>query len=199
MLDFKYKLLYCLVLVVLLLFGIGVGYLKTANIGENQIKNNSILEIAQNYSLMTENDMTVTASTKTYDVTVVYEDYYTVCKEAVTTSKVEYGTTLDSVKEKEKKYQEGKGLVYEIKEEKEDKVVYSRNINQNCPNHFKIIKEDEKINVYSIQGENKSTLYMKIDNINIEKLRDELKQMVNRGTYINSREELNRFIEDLES
>ena len=62
-----------------------------------------------------------------------------------------------------------------------------------------VIKEDEKINVYSIQGENKSTLYMTIDNINIENLRDELKQMVNRGTYINSREELNRFIEDLES
>ena len=40
---------------------------------------------------------------------------------------------------------------------------------------------------------------MTIDNINIENLRDELKQMVNRGTYINSREELNRFIEDLES
>ena len=40
---------------------------------------------------------------------------------------------------------------------------------------------------------------MTIDDVNVDNLRDELKQMVKRGTYINSREELNRFIEDLES
>ena len=106
---------------------------------------------------------------------------------------------MDKVKEQEEKYQAEKGLLYTIKAESENKIVYTRTINENCPNHFKVILENDKINVYSIQGENKSTIYMTIDDVNVDNLRDELKQMVKRGTYINSREELNRFIEDLES
>lgn len=199
MTDIKDKILYCLALVVLLFIGIGVGYVKTGSFGDIKIKNSSVLEFAKNYSLIPSKDLVITASTKTYDITVVYEDNYTVCNENTTTSKIEYGTTMDKVKEEEKKYQEEKGLLYNIKEETENKIVYTRTINENCPNHFKVIVEDNKINIYSIQGENKSTMYMTIDNVNIENLRDELKQMVKRGTYINSREELNRFIEDLES
>ena len=149
--------------------------------------------------MVTNNELLITASTKTYDITVVYEDNYTVCNESVVTSKVEYGTTMDKVKEEEKNYQEEKGLVYTIKTETEDKIVYSRSINENCPNHFKVILEDDKINVYSIQGENKSTLFMTVKDVNINNLRKELKEMVQKGTYINSKEELNRFIEDLES
>ncbi|MGN1012835.1 MAG: hypothetical protein ACI4ON_03285 [Clostridia bacterium] len=199
MTDIKDKVLYCLALVVLLFIGIGFGYIKTASFGDIKIKNSSVLEFAKNYSLSPSKELVITASTKTYDITIVYEDYYSVCKESINTSKTEYGTTMDKVKEQEKKYQEEKGLVYTIKSESENKIVYTRTINENCPNHFKVILENNKINVYSIQGENKSIIYMTIDDVNVENLRDELKQMVKRGTYINSREELNRFIEDLES
>ena len=40
---------------------------------------------------------------------------------------------------------------------------------------------------------------MSIQGVNVNNLRDELKEMVEKGTYINSKDELNRFIEDLES
>lgn len=199
MIDVKEKILYCLSLVVLLFVGIGVGYIKTVSLDSLNIDNTSVVEFANNYDLVTNNELLITASTKTYDITVVYEDNYTVCNESVVTSKVEYGTTMDKVKEEEKNYQEEKGLVYTIKTETEDKIVYSRSINENCPNHFKVILEDDKINVYSIQGENKSTLFMTVKDVNINNLRKELKEMVQKGTYINSKEELNRFIEDLES
>ena len=199
MIDVKEKILYCLSLVVLLFVGIGVGYIKTVSLDSLNIDNTSVVEFANNYDLVTNNELLITASTKTYDITVVYEDNYTVCNESVVTSKVEYGTTMDKVKEEEKNYQEEKGLVYTIKTETEDKIVYSRIINENCPNHFKVILEDDKINVYSIQGENKSTLFMTVKDVNINNLRKELKEMVQKGTYINSKEELNRFIEDLES
>ncbi len=199
MIDVKEKILYCLSLVVLLFVGIGVGYIKTVSLDSLNIDNTSAVEFANNYDLVTNNELLITASTKTYDITVVYEDNYTVCNESVVTSKVEYGTTMDKVKEEEKNYQEEKGLVYTIKTETEDKIVYSRSINENCPNHFKVILEDDKINVYSIQGENKSTLFMTVKDVNINNLRKELKEMVQKGTYINSKEELNRFIEDLES
>lgn len=199
MIDVKEKILYCLSLVVLLFIGIGVGYIKTVSLDKLNIDNTSAVEFANNYDLVTNNELLITASTKTYDITVIYEDNYTVCNESVVTSKVEYGTTMDKVKEEEKNYQEEKGLVYTIKTETEDKIVYSRSINENCPNHFKVILEDDKINVYSIQGENKSTLFMTVKDVNINNLRKELKEMVQKGTYINSKEELNRFIEDLES
>lgn len=199
MIDVKEKILYCLSLVVLLFVGIGVGYIKTVSLDSLNIDNTSAVEFANNYDLVTNNELLITASTKTYDITVVYEDNYTVCNESIVTSKVEYGTTMDKVKEEEKNYQEEKGLVYTIKTETEDKIVYSRSINENCPNHFKVILEDDKINVYSIQGENKSTLFMTVKDVNINNLRKELKEMVQKGTYINSKEELNRFIEDLES
>lgn len=199
MIDVKEKILYCLSLVVLLFIGIGVGYIKTVSLDKLNIDNTSAVEFANNYDLVTNNELLITASTKTYDITVIYEDNYTVCNESVVTSKVEYGTTMDKVKEEEKNYQEEKGLVYTIKTETEDKIVYSRSINENCPNHFKVILEDDKINVYSIQGEDKSTLFMTVKDVNINNLRTELKEMVQKGTYINSKEELNRFIEDLES
>lgn len=199
MTDIKDKILYCLALIVLLFIGIGVGYVKTASFDGVKIKNSSVLEFARDYNLVPSKDIAITASTKTYDINVVYEDSYTVCKESITNSKVEYGSTMDKVKEQEKKYQEENGLLYTIKEETENKIVYIRTINENCPNHFKVIFENNKINIYSIQGENRKTLYMSIDDINLENLRDELKQKVEKGTFINSREELNNFIEDLES
>lgn len=199
MMDIKDKVLYCLALIVLLFIGIGFGYVKTVSFDESKINNSSVLEFARNYSLMPNQDLVVTASTKTYDIDVVYEDYYTVCNETVTNSNVKYGTTIDAVKEEEEAYQKEKGIVYTIKEESEDKIVYARTLNENCPNHFKVIYEDKKVNVYSIKGEDNMVLYMSVDDINVENLRDELKQMVKRGTYINSKEELNRFIEDLES
>lgn len=199
MINLKQKILYFSCLVLLLFFGIGIGFIKSTSLGTG-IDNSSLLDYAKNYALVTSNnDLVVTASTKTYDVTVIYEDYYTVCKEYVRRSNVIYGTTIDEVKENEKKYQEENGLVYEILSESDDKIVYSRNIKENCPNHFKIISENGKIVVYSIQGENKKTVFMTLDDVNAEQLRDEIKEKVESGTYINSKEELNKFIEDLES
>ncbi len=199
MINLKQKILYFFCLALLLFVGVGIGFIKSSSEGTG-IDNNSLLDYAKNYALVTTtNNKVVTASTKTYDVTVIYEDYYTVCKEYVRKSSINYGTTLDEVKEKEKKYQEENGLVYEILSESDDKIVYSRNIKENCPNHFKIVSESGKIVVYSIQGENKKTVFMTLDNINVDHLRDEIKEKVESGTYINSKEELNKFIEDLES
>lgn len=198
MINLKQKLLYFSCLVVLLFVGITVGFIKSSSEGTG-INNESLLDYARNYAIVKNNDVVVTASTKTYDITVIYEDYYTVCKEYIRKSNVNYGTTLDELKAKEKDYQQENGLMYEILAESDDKIVYSRNINENCPNHFKVIAEGEKIVVYSIQGENKKTVFMTVENVNVKHLRDEIREKIEKGVYINSKEELNKFIEDLES
>lgn len=199
MISFKDKIIYCLVLVVFLIFGITFGYLQTRLSSGINVENESILDYAVNYALNPNMENAVSVSTKTYDIEIIYEDYYLTCGESITTSKMEYGTTMDEVKEKEKKYQEEKGLVYSIKAEGTNRIIYSRTLNGNCPNHFLVILENDKINVYSIQSEDNKTVYMTIDNVNVDYLREELKEKIEKGTYINSKEELNLFIEDLES
>ncbi len=199
MISFKDKIIYCLVLVAFLIFGVTFGYLQTRLFSGMNIENESLLDYAVDYALNPNMEDAVSVSTKAYDIEVVYEDDYLTCGESVTTSKMEYGTTMEEVKEKEKKYQEENGLVYSIKAEGTNRIIYSRTLNGNCPNHFLVILENGKINVYSIQSENKKTVYMTIDNINIDYLRQELKEKVEKGTYINSKDELNMFIEDLES
>ncbi|MBO5477277.1 MAG: BofC C-terminal domain-containing protein [Clostridia bacterium] len=197
--NLKEKLVYCLVLVMFLVLGVGFGYVQTVMSSDIKITNTSMLDYATSYIFPEQNDILVAASTHTYDVEVMYEDNYLVCNEKVLTTKTVYGTTMDKVKEDEKAYQEEKGIVYKIKGESAERIIYTREINENCPNHFWIILEDGKINVYSVQGENKRTLFRKIENINIDNLREELRIKVEKGTSLNSKDELNKFIEDLES
>lgn len=197
MVDFKGKIIYVFLLVLLLVMSVGFGYFKMQGFN-TKIDNVTALEFAKDL-IYFEPQKAITASTKTIDVTVNYVDYYTICKEEEKTSKVIYGSTIDTVKELEKEYQEKNGLSYDIDEVTEDSITYKRVIKGNCPNHFKVIYEEDRLNVYSVKGENKFELYTSVDNINIDNIRDELKTKILRGTYINSKPELNRFIEDLQT
>lgn len=197
--NLKEKILYCFVLIVFLVLGVSFGYVQTMLNSDIKLDNTSMLDYATSYVFPTQTEIAVAASTQTYDIKVIYEDNYLVCGESVTESKVIYGTTMDKVKEDEKAYQEEKGLVYSIKAESAETIMYTRELKENCPNHFLVVLEDEKIKVYSVQGEDKRTLFRTIENINIENLREELKIKVEKGTSLNSKEELNKFIEDLES
>lgn len=199
MVNLKQKIIYCMALVVFMALGLGFGYFQTRFTTGLEVDNMSLLDYATSYVFTSTSDETVTASTKTYDVNVIYEDVYTVCGEVVHTTKTVYGTTMDKVKEEEKVYQEEKGLLYEIKAQGNTNIIYSRRMAQNCPNHFLVIWEEGKVNIYSIQGEDKKIVYMTISDINIDNLRQEIRTKVEKGTYINSKEELNKFIEDLES
>lgn len=197
--DFRKKIVYCFVLMIFLVLGIGFGYIQTVLSSDIKLDNTSMLDYATSYIFPAQDGIAVTASTQTYDVEVIYQDYYTVCAENVTKNKIVYGTTMDKVKEDEKLYQEENGLVYSIKGESAERIIYTRELKENCPNHFLVILEDEKIKVYSVQGEDKRTLFTTIENVNINNLRDELKTKIERGTSLNSKDELNKFIEDLES
>lgn len=198
MVDFKGKILYVLCLIALVILGIGFGYFKVKKT-DVDINNITALEYVKEYIVFSRPQNAVTASTKTIDVTVNYIDYYTICKEEEKSSKVIYGSTIDSVKELEKEYQEKNGLLYDIDSETENSITYKRVVKGNCPNHFKVIYEEGKLNVYSVKGENKFEMYMSIDDLNIDNIRGELKTKIIRGTYINSKAELNRFIEDLQT
>lgn len=198
MVNLKEKIIYCSVLIAFLCLGVTLGYLTSSSF-KMQVDNPSLIEYAKNYAFDNFNNIAVTTATQSYDIDVIYEDNYLICNENTITTKTIYGTTMDKVKEDEQKYQEENGLVYTIKAETATRIVYTRTLNENCPNHFYIILEDGVVNIYTVKGENNNVLYMSIDDINVDNLRNELKVKIEKGTSINSKEELNRFIEDLET
>ena len=132
------------------------------------------------------------------DVTVIYEDYYSLCAETVRKEDYEYSTTIEKVKEAELEKQKNQNLDYSIVEENDDTLVFKRTIEANCPNHYRIILESTGVVVYNRINDKELEMYRKI-NIPQELIREELKERLKKGVDVNSKEELNLFVEDLES
>ena len=145
MISLKDKLIYCLVLVVFLISGVTFGYFQTRFSSGISVNNESLLDYARDYAFNPNMKEAVSVSTKTYDIEVVYEDDYSGCGESVTNSKMEYGTTIDEVKEKEKKYQEENGLNYNVKAEGTNRIIYARTDGLNNKYINKNDRDDKKI------------------------------------------------------
>ncbi len=195
--DMKYKVLFGFLIVLLFAGGIFIGYkINDMDTETNNALENEVVKPAEDVEIY--DNSSVQTFSKTYDILLVYEDNYIDCGETVTKSETIYGTTLDELKEKEKLKQQEQGKVYMIKEEENTKLVFSRYIAQNCPNHFKAILEDNVINIYQVITEDKEELYKTLDTKD-KLVRDDLKEELKEGVFLNSHEELNLFIEDLES
>lgn len=137
-------------------------------------------------------------STKTYDIELVYIDFYKLCGERIQTTDTIYGTKLDDLKQKEATKQKEAGKTYQILEETNERLVFEREIEQNCPNHFNVTLDNGKIMIYNVVSDAVSTIYKTID-IPQELIRPEMLEELNVGIKVNSKEELNLLIEDLES
>lgn len=132
------------------------------------------------------------------DVEVIYEDFYTICGETIRENTIYYSTNVNKVKEEEIVKQNKENKKYSIAEETSQRIVFKRTVEENCPNHFKIILEDNKINIYNRIDENKLNAYKSI-NVTKELIREELKERLDEGIDVDSKEELNFIIEDIES
>lgn len=192
----RYRILMISMFFILLVFGICMGFTLTKKDKKNTepslVVDNKIEEDTEEVNVYTA------TSTKTYDIEVVYEDYYKLCGESIIAKDMVYGTTLDKVKEEEAAKQKTEEKVYEIEEESNDRIVYKRTLEGNCPNHFKVILENGIIVVYSVLNETMSTVFQEIDTSQ-DLIRPEMLEELNNGIIVNSKEELNLLIEDIES
>lgn len=194
----KYKIFVAILMFFLLTFGVFVGL----NISYNNNVSNDLTsytpdDMEQDLKGINDNE-TEQVNTKNYDIEVVYIDNYTLCNEMVETKNVVYGTNLEELKKQEKIKQDKEDKIYEIREETKDRIVYYRDVNQNCPNHFNIKLENGKVNIYNIVSDGVNTIYQTID-VSEELIRPELIEELNKGIKANSKEELNLIIEDIES
>lgn len=190
----RYRIAILSICICLLMFGIIIGFNmennEAGNASEEVVNNNSQLDEVSIY--------TDSKSSKKYDIELVYEDDYTLCSHNIVNTETVYATTLDELKKTELEKQKKENREYEIKEETNYRLVFYRKLDQNCPNHFKIKMGEGEIVVYNIVSETVETVYKKID-ISVDLIRAEMLEELNEGIVVNSREELNLIIEDLES
>ena len=178
-------------IVLLLVLGVYIGFKYTRN-DKNVEDKTSIAEDS------IEKDETTPVSAKTYDIEVVYKDEYTKCGHTIQNKNMVYGTTLENLKEEENKKQKENGILYEVEEESNEQLVYSRKVEQNCPNHFLVKNENNNIVIYNIIDEAAMSVYKKLE-VDINTLNPEMLEELNEGIKVDSKEDLNLIIEDIES
>ncbi len=178
-------------IVLLLVLGVYIGFKYTRN-NKNVEDKTSIAEDS------IEKDETTPVSTKTYDIEVVYKDEYTKCGHTIQNKNMVYGTTLENLKEEENKKQKENGILYEVEEESNEQLVYSRKVEQNCPNHFLVKNENNNIVIYNIIDEAAMSVYKKLK-VDFNTLNPEMLEELNEGIKVDSKEDLNLIIEDIES
>lgn len=200
--KFWYRLFVLVIFILLVGVGAFLGYRYTdkyeAISNSNSDNNRHSNKDTNTIEIYMDEDDIESVSTKSHDIEVVYVDYYSLCGEKITNSNIFYGVNLEEIKEKENQKQQNENKEYKIKEETNERLVYERMVDTYCPNHFKIILEKDKINIYSIVTKEKMELYKTLD-IPVETLRIEVKNELVGGILVNSKEELNSIIEDIES
>lgn len=193
--NIKYSLLVFLIFTFCLSLGIYLGFKYTKNDSSLVDYNND--DVASE-DVNNKNDQAEPVSTKKYDIELVYQDVYIKCGHVIENKTTIYGTTLDELKENQEQEQERKGNKYEILEQSNERLVYKRQINQNCPNHFLVKLEEGTVIIYNIVDESAMTIYKKIE-VDSDTLNPEMLEELNVGIKANSKEELNLIIEDIES
>ena len=140
----------------------------------------------------------VPAFNETKNITVIYEDVYNLCGETVKEEKVVEDATIEKLKEEEEKNMKENEKSYELKSQTSDTLVYTRTLDKYCPNHFLIKLEDSKVIVYNLVNDIVKTKYKEIE-VSIELLRQEMVDELSVGIKVDSKEELNFILEDLDS
>lgn len=181
-----YRITVLSVAVILLLTGAYIGLKISDNVAGEQVVPDQVEKVDETTAPVINK-----TEDKNIDIEVIYEDYYTNCKETIVNKNTEFGTTKEKIKEKADKS-------YELVEETENSIKFRKEIDSNCPNHFELRIEDNYVMIYQIVSEGVSVIYKNTE-IPISSIRSEMVAELEKGIKVNSLEELNSYIEDIES
>jgi len=125
------------------------------------------------------------------DIEVIYEEYYTDCKETIINKNMEFGTTIEKLKEKV-------GDEYEVVDETENSITFRKEIATNCPNHFELKLVDGYVMIYQRIKADETVMYKNTE-IPQAVIRDELVSELEKGIKVDTLDDLNSYMEDIES
>ncbi len=185
----SYRIL--LVSMVLLLLGIGIIYginiTKDSSLVKKDVEDNIIKE---DIDMVYEQKIDETLVKYEEDFKVILQRNYTLCSHVLQEEKMEFNTSSDLIKEKYKEYS--------FVEQTDEYIKFEATINSNCPNHFLLKILNEHIVIYQVVSDEELLLHKNTE-IHINRIREELLQELNKGIYVNSIDELNSIIEDMET
>lgn len=183
----KYRGFVIIVGIILLSFGVYLGFKLT----DKTMPNNEVIvdKNSDNINKDQEEEKPVISNNIT-SIEVVHKEYYKKCGETITTSDFVYDKDIETIKKDNSNYT--------VEEESENKIVFSKVNDGYCNNHFELKIVDNFVVIYKIIDDGVSIIYKRTD-ICADRIREEIKVELDKGIRINSIEELNIIIEDIES
>jgi len=129
------------------------------------------------------------------DSVLVFKRYYTRCKHTVKEEKdMDNGDIGKTGKQMKRAFPE-----WELAKFTPEKVTFRKNIDGYCPNHYVIKAKEGYLVIYRPKKDTGKLEAVEESNIPYQWLSPEMKEQVDKGLAVDSREEVERLMENLES
>ena len=186
--------IFVLVIIFVIFFYFGFKYQRDKD-QEEIIKNDMVFDENENDIIENETLEAAAQEEKTTPNTVlVLKKYYTKCEHTITNKATIPEEMVNLTKEEiESKYKE-----WNLEKFSKDEIVLRKDFEEFCNEHYYLKEENGYVNIYSVDEEGKFTL--KEENVlSCEYLTETDRIELKNGIQINTKEELNKILEDFEA
>ena len=191
-----YRVLVATVFVLLMTVGIYIG-VEIADIDNKKTNNNNNSEVLVSNTdsvKIYEEQAEMLQEEAIIDVEVKFTDIYPDCGHNIESEERQSGTTKTKVKDEI----EEKDLGYRLIGEQEGVLLYQKVHVGRCMNHYKIILENDIVNIYRMGKIGEYEIYQTTE-ITSSMLREGIKEQLKVGIEVDDIEELILLMEDIES
>lgn len=190
-----YRILVATIFVLLMTVGIYIGVEITDKDKQNSKNNNSDVLVSNTDNIYVyEEQADIVQEEEIIDVDVKFTDVYPDCGHSIESEEHQENTTKTKVKEEI----ENKDLGYRLIGEQEGILLYQKVHSGKCMNHYKVILENDLVNIYRIGKTGEFELYQTTE-ITSNMLRQGIKEQLEEGIEVDDIEELFLLMEDIES
>lgn len=191
-----YRILMVCLMVLIMIAGIYVGtkYIAKSEVSKSAVdvvNDDNIKVYGEEDDKKEEKDI---KENKEEDLIVTYVDIYSECGHRKEGKAVHIHGNIDKVKENI----EGGNDGYELMGEEDGLLIFERVYGGSCTDHYKVGINNGKICVYKINEKGEYDLYQTLE-IDLETVREDVKEQLENEVVLDSLEELFVFLEDIES
>lgn len=190
-----YRIFVITIFVLLMTIGIYIGVeVGDENSGEDENKNQEVVVSNTDSVYIYDEQAEIRHEEEVIEVNVKFTDIYPDCGHSIDSEEYQGKTTQIKVKEEI----EQKDLGYRLIAEQEGILIYQKVHSGKCMNHYKVILENDVVNIYRISKAGEYELYQTTE-ITSNMLREGIKEQLEAGIEVDDIEELFLLMEDIES
>ncbi len=190
-----YRILVATIFVLFMTVGIYIGVeIGDNKEGQEEIKSPDVVVSNTDSIYIYDEQAEIIDEEEIIDVDVKFTDVYPDCGHSIDSVEHQNATTKTKVKEEIKE----KDLGYRLIGEQEGVLLYQKVHSGKCMNHYKVILENDLVNIYRMGKTAEFELYQTTD-ITSDMLRLGIKEQLEAGIEVDDIEELILLMEDIES